>query len=178
MTGQWSDLYRPAAEPPRINLCQYGNGCFGCCGDDYGSREAVWAGVEKNTREFHHYIRCGHLIAFRDRYGPAQRMDCGLCPNLIMQQNEKLGCPLHPLLNQGMDLRKGFCNPAHFCTTYKNYLAWGEEKRQRFLGFIDSKKLDWYDYSLGMTSGSLVKEFERLENTPLKRIVGKWFGTE
>ena len=172
--GQWNDLFRLTAEPPEVNLCQYGSGCFGCCGENYGKKEDVWEGLERNTQEFHDYRRYSQLIAFRDRYGPAQRTNCGLCPNVIMMDNGKLGCPLHPQLNLGMDLRMGFCNNSYFCGTYRNYLAWEEGKRQRFIAFLARKKLDWYDYSNGMINGTLRKEFERLEKNPLRR----WFGLE
>ena len=46
---------------------------------------------------------------------------------------------------------------------FKYVNDWDDAKRQRFLDFVDSLKLDWFDYSIKMDDDSLLKEFEKKE---------------
>lgn len=73
---------------------------------------------------------------------------------------KRIGCLLHPLQNEGADLRnvsfygKELCD-GHFCPSYY-YIS--REEKLALLNIID----DWYLYGLCVTDIDLVKEYFRL----------------
>jgi hypothetical protein len=163
-----------------INLCWLPNGliCIGCCGFDFASelsknmKKAFIKALLQNTEE---YEKCNKdSIVFKGIYKSYDLHECGLCRKLIVDDklpekelmNEprlKITCPLHPACNQGKELRKGECDPRYMCRTQRLFhLEWNEEKQKRFVDFVMSRNLDWFDYSVQMHTNSLLKEFSEM----------------
>ena len=126
---------------------------MGCCGHDFLSKEKIKEAVTRNTHELHCFK---DLVKFRDR-AFKDDLRFGVCRNLI-EKNGKMFCPLHPALNK-KDLREGHCSVDHLCKTAMEFEKWDEKKKEKFLDFIESKKLDNLDYSMMMDEGKLLKEF-------------------
>ncbi len=88
------------------DLCQLGQGCFGCCGRNYKSKKEIEKALVENISDFHKIVKNGtieELKRFRDRHDKNDLHACGICYNLIII-NGKLGCPLHPKVC-GQELR-------------------------------------------------------------------------
>lgn len=137
-----------------INLCQFDKySCFGCCGDDFGTKEEVKEGISKNTFEFKE-IKSKKKFADRDVF----LRECGICRNLILENGMVL-CPLHPSLNSGVDHRDALCNRNYLCATFKWFLRADETTQKRFIDFIRKKNPDWYEYSIRMDNGAFLREF-------------------
>ncbi|MBS3175798.1 hypothetical protein J4457_01025 [Candidatus Woesearchaeota archaeon] len=140
-------------------LCRLDNkSCFGCCGRRFGSKEKVLAVIEKSTQEL---IQIKDRWDFRMRAKPSDLHE-GTCRNLVFdQKKEKVFCPLHPLQNNGVDLRVGHCDFNFLCTTAKKFETWNREKQQSFIQLLRSKNVDVYEYSMGMDKDLFLKEFEQ-----------------
>ena len=135
---------------------------MGCCGFDFESKEKIKEAVFKNNLEFKHANPKTEeeFIQFRDRR-PARDLRNGVCRNLIEEKGCYL-CPLHPA-RHGKDLRIGHCDTEYFCNAAKLFQNWNEEKKNRFMNFIENKKLDNTEYSIRMDNNSLLKEFMKQE---------------
>jgi len=133
---------------------------MGCCGHDFISKDKIEEAVHKNTQEFQtsNPQTESDFLIFRDRR-PAMDLRNGVCRNLIEVQGRLL-CPLHPTRHKGKDLREGHCEVDYFCKTAKLFPKWDKEKQDRFIAFIEAKKLDNITYSMKMDKGELLKEFE------------------
>jgi len=145
-------------------LCQLHGGCLGCCGKDFSSKERIERALQANTAEFkiiNPKVKA-QLLKFRDRYHPAD-LYFGVCRNII-KIDGKTFCPLHPKRNNDEDLRINHCNPYYLCRTAIKFNSWKEEKKNKFLQFIESKKLDDLDYSILIDNGKLLDEFEEKNN--------------
>jgi hypothetical protein len=151
-----------------VNLCQYKKfSCFGCCGHNFEGKEKVLGDIRKNTKEL---ITLGSdPEVFRDRYDPKFIRSSGVCMNLTFLDERgkegkmtRVGCPLHPAVNKGKDIRDECCDKAHLCKTFYHYKKWPKNKQKAFLVFIDHLNLDNYDYSLMMDNGKLMEEFEKI----------------
>jgi hypothetical protein len=141
-------------------LCQLKNGCMGCCGRDFISKEKIREVVILNTKDYNlinPQVKA-QFIKFRDRYHP-EELKHGVCRNLI-EKDGKIFCPLHPALQDGEDLRENHCQIYYFCRTAKQFFKWDKDKQDKFVKFISSKKLDNLDYSILMDNGQLLEEFE------------------
>lgn len=142
----------------KVNLCQIEEmnlSCMGCCGHDFKTREELEEALRKNTltyKEAKDKKEWG-------RRSPNFVRPCGLCYNIIKVDN-KVFCPLHPSRNDGEELRDADCEFDYMCETFKKFKLWDEDKQKAFIEFLKPKKLDWYEYSMGMDSSSLLKEFE------------------
>lgn len=143
-------------------LCQLNGGCMGCCGYDFESKEKIQQAVFKNNLEFKHANPQTEegFIRFRDRR-PSRDLRNGVCRNLIEEKGCYL-CPLHPA-RHGKDLRIGHCDTDYFCKTATLFEKWSEEKKKKFIAFVENKKLDNTEYSIRMDDNSLLKEFMALE---------------
>ena len=143
--------------------------CIGCCGFDFTSKKEVMEALDKNTNEFEDFCYDDEidLKGFRDRHPKDILRISGICYNLIWKDKTKglIYCPLHPMAfkNQqsSQDLRKDHCNPGHLCKTAYEFKKWDKAKQNRYIAFIKSKNLDWYDYSIKTDNKSLLDEFER-----------------
>ncbi|MFH0978547.1 MAG: hypothetical protein V1837_04565 [Candidatus Woesearchaeota archaeon] len=136
-------------------LCQINHtGCFGCCGHTFGSKDEADIAIKKNTLEFAEYT---DKREFMNR--SQELRECGICRNLIRLPNGKLGCPLHPAVNEE-DLRVGHCDVEHLCKAAQLFDSWDEKKQKKFLRFIKKQKLDWYDYSIKIDNDELINAFE------------------
>ncbi|MBW3013114.1 hypothetical protein KY340_02815 [Candidatus Woesearchaeota archaeon] len=150
----------------KTSLCQLDDlSCFGCCGYDYSTPREVREGIEKNTLE---YQNCKTHKEFANRPRAGQRRWCGVCRNVVFIRDKKgilrAGCPLHPKLNRGKEMRKKQdCLINYLCKTAVSFDGWNKKKQERFLKFLRTKKLDIINYSLGMDSDKWLKEFEDLE---------------
>jgi len=140
-------------------LCQHNGGCMGCCGHDFGSKKNIKLSIAMNTKEFEvmNPQSDPEKMRFRDRFYIMDLRN-GVCRNLI-EVKDKFFCPLHPACNGGRDLRQGHCDTAYLCQTAKQFDVWDEDRKRKFLKFIDKQKLGNLDYSIKIDDGSLIKEF-------------------
>lgn len=139
-------------------LCQLNGGCMGCCGHDFESKEKIKQAVFKNNLEFKHANPQTEeeFMKFRDRR-PNMYLRHGVCRNLVEEKGCFL-CPLHPA-RHSKDLRIGHCDTNYLCKTAKQFENWNEEKKKKFIAFVENKKLDNITYSIQMDNNSLLKEF-------------------
>lgn len=142
------------------SVCRIGKlTCMGCCGHDYTTRKEVQQGIRRNTNSLKK-IKTKSIQSIRDWRDRSDKLRAsGLCYNVIFFGKNNPGCPLHPKLNKGKDLRENHCEIEHLCRTAEHYNRWDEETRKEFIRFIKSKKLDWWTFSIGMDEGDLLKEF-------------------
>ena len=84
----------------------------------------------------------------------------GACKALIVKDGRVI-CGLHPMQNCGEDFRDRTCQKDFLCDTFKKFNSWPSSRQKDFLKFVEAKHLSNYLYSMGMDSGSLLKEFER-----------------
>ena len=151
------------------NVCFLGKlSCMGCCGRDYTSKKDIVEAIRKNTFEFED---SKSPEEFRDRIDSKYLRDCGVCRNLIFSDKsaKSVKCPLHPAFNKakdGSDLREGHCEIEYLCKAAFLFDLWDERKQIAFVKFIENKKLNWFNYSMGMNDDSFVDEFERVFDYP------------
>jgi len=161
------------AEEQFIHLCQPDSlkSCGACCGlYNYvdSTKDALTRRLGRRTEQFH--LTVGgpdDLTAFSEMIkkeeDQAKRYEVIYCCEylgFIDQQRKKVGCLLHPLQNDGIDLRdvsfygRVLCD-GHFCPSY-HYIA--DQEKLALINIID----DWYLYGLCVTDIDLVKEYFRL----------------
>ena len=142
------------------HLCQYKQGCFGCCGKHFLGKRSVLVRIKKNTSELASYqpTSINEWRSFRDRSSSDVQL-AGTCPNLVFLPNGNIGCPLHPAQHKGNDLREKYCHTTYFCSTFTAYKAASHDMQHAFEAFLDRLDLDVYAYSKGMDSGKLWKQF-------------------
>ena len=150
-------------------LCRYKSGCFGCCGTEFQkNKENALIEIRTNTQELKNFDKTRKdLVKFRGRHGPLfekNKKPDSMCRNIVKLQDGTYGCCLHPAQNKGDDVRDNYCYKEYLCPSFKAYMKWDEQKQNDFEKFLDAKDLDVYDYSYGMDSGKLKKEFEELHN--------------
>lgn len=147
------------------DLCHIDNmTCFGCCGHHFTSKKDIERALILNTLTYiKHRDDEKPIKDFRDRSKLIR--SCGICFNLVLLDFEKdkkarkIGCPLHPKLNNGKDLREGYCEIDHLCKAAFMFNEFDDNMKEKFLKLIKSKNLDWYDYSLKMDNNELINEF-------------------
>lgn len=141
-------------------LCQikeFELSCFGCCGNSYSNKRKLIRDIKKNTLEFKNKKS---LVSFMSR--TRELKGSGICANLVLKDS-KFFCPGHPILNNGKDYRDldPDCHKEHLCKAFSLFQTWNKKKQQKFLDFIESKKLDSYAYSIKIDNNSLLEEFEK-----------------
>lgn len=156
-----------------IHLCQPDlcKSCGACCGlynyADSG-REALVRRLRWRTALFHEIVKDSENLEhfsnlIRGTEDQTRRYEVIYCCEylgFLDPAEKRVGCLLHPLQNQGRDLRgvsfygQELCD-GHFCPSY-HYLS-SEEKRT-LIAVID----DWYLYGLCVTDIDLVKAYFRL----------------
>lgn len=136
-----------------MSLCQFGPGCFGCCGDGFKSKQEVLKEIRENMIDFRKY---SDKKAFMKR--PPYFKPSGICGNIGFI-NGKLGCLIYPKKGQE-DIRKDYCDYNFECKTLKEFRSWNTKKQEAFLKFLKEKNLSFYDYSIGMDNGKLLEEFK------------------
>jgi len=123
-------------------------------------------GITTNTVSYHNHIKAKKPIkVWRDRSKYIRT--CGVCFNLVFLEKKVPGCPLHPKLNRGVDLREQYCEIDHLCKAAYLYNGWNDKQRKKFIKFLKKKNLDWYSYSIKMDDDSLIAEF--LASSTLKQ---------
>jgi hypothetical protein len=143
---------------PELNLS-----CIGCCGRIISSKKDVEEALKKNTVEFR---SSSDIKKFIWRFEPNKLRQCGICPNLVMDdvRKNKIFCPAHPEKNNDIEHREDYCDTLHLCKTAFLFDLWDKETKKRFIALlkqkIKKKQLDWYSYSLRMDDDSLLIEFE------------------
>ena len=153
----------------KSNLCQLGwISCMGCCGKEIKDKLSVAKGIEKNTLEFDSHNRQGrHKREFMNRSKDLR--ESGICKNLVYDTDkDRIYCPLHPELNDGIDHRidHNHCDIMHVCKAAYFFDLWEKQMKEDFVKFIRHKKkegMSWYEYSKGMADDSLLEEFEGLK---------------
>ena len=143
-------------------LCQLKGGCMGCCGHDFVSVEKIKEAIRKNTNEFAQFNPKTEedFLEFRDQEHKSNLRN-GVCRNLI-EEGDCLLCPLHPNLHKGKDLRSGHCDVDYLCKTAKIFSTWSNERKQKFIKFINGKKLTNIEYSMMMDKEILLEKFKQL----------------
>lgn len=136
---------------------------MGCCGHDFISEKKISEAIELNTKEYNGLLEKSeeNLGRFRER-AHRNELRYGVCRNLVSMDG-CVGCPLHPSLHEGKDLREGHCDAGYLCKTAKAFEGWDGEKQNSFILFVEGKKLGNIAYSLQMDRDELLGEFERLE---------------
>ncbi|MFH1510594.1 MAG: hypothetical protein ABIF10_02795 [Candidatus Woesearchaeota archaeon] len=138
----------------KTSLCQInGWSCVGCCGHDFTTKEELAEAIRKNTAEYQDY---SDKKDFMNRSEDLR--ECGICRNVVFFDDNHVGCPLHPEINSH-DIREGYCEIEHLCETAKAFDSWPKDRQERFIGFIEKKNPDWYDYSLNIDNGKYLEEF-------------------
>lgn len=168
-------------------LCQLketGMSCFGCCGNSFTNEKAVMRGIHKNSvllkhmikkhksdfgkifsdmkKNYHHLRECGicySLINLRDLPGIEKFFK--IFPKKLVEKDRIFGCPMHPILNNGKEIRK--CEIWHECKSYHIFKKWSRKKQDKFIDFLKKKikkeKLSIYQYSVGLDTGKFISEF-------------------
>lgn len=140
-------------------LCQLMNhGCFGCCGNNFEGKIEVYSGIKENTNELK---KINNLSKFKSRLKKNEVKECGVCANLILKGKRML-CPLHPMQNNGEDIREGHCDINHLCKTAFHFKKWDTKTKNKFVRFVKSKKHDWYDFSINADNGKMLDEFLKI----------------
>ena len=153
-----------------IHLCQpdAGKSCGACCGlYNYAdsTRLSLVSRLRLRTERFCRIVQgMDDLSIFSEQTkrleDQAKRYEVIYCCEYIgfLDDDEKrVGCLLHPLQNEGSDLRgasfygKELCD-GHFCPSYQ-YIS--REEKLSLLNILD----DWYFYGLCLTDIDLVKEY-------------------
>lgn len=141
-----------------MSICQFGPGCFGCCGDNFKSDEEVVREIRENMNDFGRY---------EDKEAFMKRPPCfkpsGICGNLGFI-NGKIGCLVYPKKEQD-DMGKGYCDHGFKCKIFKEFKSWSEKKQEEFLNFLEKKNSNFYDYSIGMDNGRFLNEFKSSEES-------------
>lgn len=143
-------------------LCQAGRSCIGCCISlraGCPTNEELLDDLKKNTQE----LQKQSVASFMGRTKREVRPS-GACMNLVKLNSKEYGCAGHPARNKGKELRdhyKGWCNKEFLCDTAELFNKWTDKQQKEFLTFLKKKKLNLVDYSLGLDSGDLLKEFRR-----------------
>lgn len=135
-----------------MSLCQFGPGCFGCCGDDFKSRKEILKEIKENIEAFREYEDKREFMKRRPYFKPS-----GICGNIGFV-NGKIGCLVYPKKHE-KDMRKDYCDDDFECTTRKEFKSWNKQKQEAFLKFLKEKNLDFYQYSIKMDNGKLLGEF-------------------
>ncbi len=156
-----------------LHLCQpdQGKSCGACCGlYNYADsrREALSARLRNRTALYREIPKSPEGLRLfsslvREREDQAQRYEVIYCCEYLgfMDDEERrVGCLLHPAVNEGVDLRevsfygRDLC-AGHLCPSYY-YLSRNE--KQALFHICN----DWYLYGLIVTDIDLVKAFFRL----------------
>jgi len=140
----------------RVNLCQLKHlSCFGCCGHSWTTKREVLIQIKENSDIYKYQSR----EEFSKR-GEKYLSDCGACKSLI-EKDGRVVCGLHPLQNDGKEYRDKICEKDYFCDTFKAFMKWDKKKQDAFVKFVLEKDLSNWEYSIGMDSDKLMKEFEK-----------------
>ncbi len=183
-----------------IHLCQPDSckSCGACCGlYNYAdsSRESLLRRLRWRTALFPEIVKSpddlDHFSSLvRSSEEQARRYEVIYCCEylgFLDAEEKRVGCLLHPLQNNGTDLRdvsfygRELCD-GHFCPSY-TYLT--REEKQALIFVLE----DWYLYGLCITDIDLVKSYfrlvsdrllttprpEKLKAEPLRNLVQKFF---
>jgi len=155
-----------------IHLCQpdSGKSCGACCGlYNYAdnTKGSLVSRLRNRTGMFRETVKgVADLKAFSDRIRSLESWEkiyevihCCEYLGFLDEEEKRVGCLLHPLQNDGVDMRgvsfygKKLCN-GHFCPSYQ-FIS--REEKLSMIRIID----DWYLYGLCITDIDLVKEYFR-----------------
>jgi len=165
-----------------VHLCQPDGckSCGACCGlYNYAdsTRESLTRRLRDRTKIFGEMVKApADLAAFADvikkRESNTKLYDVIYCCKYLgfLDSDEKrVGCLLHPLQNDGVDMRNvsfygvELCN-GHFCPSY-HFIS--REEKRAMIRIID----DWYLYGLCITDIDLVKEYFRFISEGIYEVV-------
>jgi hypothetical protein len=165
-----------------VHLCQPDDckSCGACCGlYNYAdsTKGALLERLKTRTERFRRIVRGPETLAefsaltktAEDQTKRYEVIYCCEYLGFLTEEQNKVGCLLHPLQNGGNDLRgvsfygRELCD-GHFCPSY-HYIS--REEKLSLVNIID----DWYLYGLCVTDIDLVKEWfrfvsERIYETP------------
>jgi hypothetical protein len=142
------------------SLCQLsvlGLSCFGCCGHDFGPRSELKRDIRVNKKRYEENKKDIEQLKNKSD----ELRVSGICKLLVHIQPDTVGCPLHPKLNNGEDLRETHCDIEYQCTTSREFISWNIDTREEFIDYIRTRDLDFIDYSIKMAGGSLLGGFKR-----------------
>jgi len=148
--------------------------CFGCCGNEFSSKEEILEEIEENSKEFSTLGKKpskDELKSFRDRYGKQVLSQKGLCYSLVDFGKGCVGCPLHQKVKEILpkssnltleideDLRIGECDVNYECDTFKYWKLMSLSQREDFVKWVKEKEFSNYDYSIENIEGRLIRLF-------------------
>ncbi|MEA2014761.1 MAG: hypothetical protein U9N38_05605 [Thermodesulfobacteriota bacterium] len=155
-----------------IHLCQpdTDKSCGACCGlYNYAdsTQESLVTRLRTRTKIFGETVRgTADLKVFSDRIKGLESSEqlyeviyCCEYLGFLDDEEKRVGCLLHPLQNDGIDMRdvsfygRELCD-GHFCPSY-HFLS--REEKGAMIRIIN----DWYLYGLCITDIDLVKEYFR-----------------
>ena len=135
-----------------MDLCQLDElklSCFGCCGNSFKSRDKVMHDIRKNSLA---------NKSFEERGKEHELLrSSGICRSVVIK-GRRIVCDAHPGIN-GKDYRDKACDKGYRCETIKEFDRWSNKKKKEFVEFLRKKRLDHYEYSMGIDKGSFLKEF-------------------
>ena len=165
-----------------IHLCQpdVSKSCGACCGlYNYAdsTREALTIQLRNRTRLFREMVKTPDDLgafsgAIKEREPGEKLYEVIYCCEYLgfLDSGEKrVGCLLHPLQNDGVDMRGvsfygvELCD-GHFCPSY-HFIS--REEKRALIRIID----DWYLYGLCITDIDLVKEYFRFISEGIYEVV-------
>ena len=150
--------------------------CYGCCGRDFKSKDAILKDLKLNTEDFKKIKTPStfRLLQFRDRLSedPDELTPSGLCSNLVDFGDNCIACPLHNRINEVVskdkflaihkkDLRYTHCDVNYECETYIFWNLFSEKQKNEFIIWLSDKgyEKDLYLYSTLNLDGKIVREF-------------------
>lgn len=150
--------------------------CYGCCGRNFKSKDAILKDLKLNTKDFEKIKTPStfRLLQFRDRLSenPDELTPSGLCSNLVDFGDNCIACPLHYAINKVVskkkflaihkkDLRISHCDVNFECETFIFWKIFSERQKKEFVNWISNRSYDkdLYIYSTLNLNGKIIKEF-------------------
>lgn len=148
--------------------------CFGCCGNNFGTKEELENDIIENTNEFKtlgNKPNKKDLEDFRDRFDADVLPKSGVCFNLVNFGEECFGCPLHKHIKEILpkktklkiendeELRYNHCDVNYECETYKYWKFMSNSQKKDFVKWVKDNNYDWYKYSFDNGEDLMMKKF-------------------
>jgi hypothetical protein len=86
-----------------------------------------------------------------------------ICDHLIYDDNGRVICRLHPMVNNGIEKRHYWlgCINEFLCVSAREFEKLPTERRKQVLGILGTKRLDPFEYAQKMRSGEAIKILRR-----------------
>lgn len=147
--------------------------CFGCCGNNFSSKEKIEEDIKLNTQELKEIggkrLNKDSLKIFRDRMDGENALSLtGLCYNFV-DLGGCSGCPLHNRVNElrgtrfqiknNEDLRIGHCDINEECSLFIEWKKMSSEEKKKFIKWVKTNNYDSYLYSVENGEEKLLQRY-------------------